>query len=187
MSLLTPTSTGRRRGGSLPVVLAVLAALAVGLVAGWWFTGRDSTGSATPSPSSTVSCPPSTSGSPSAVALPAAKTITVNVYNATKRAGLAKTTSTQLVQRGFRAGKVANDPKGASVAASAEIRYGPKGALAAKVVAAQVAGATLVKDSRTDASVDFVIGEAYAALATPDQVAKALAAAAKPAPRPSGC
>lgn len=180
MTTLSPTGGARRRSAALPV-LASVAMLLVAFGAGMW-VGRATYGDATaqPSPTPTVSCPASPATAPP---LPSSRTITVNVYNATDRAGLARTTATDLGKRGFRVGRVANDPKNATVAATAEVRYGPKGAAQAKVVAAQVQGATLVVDTRGDATVDLVLGDAYAGLATPAQVAAALA----PSPLPSGC
>ncbi len=217
MTTLSPSGGfGRRRSSSaLPVVLAVIAALAVGLGAGWWFAGRSSStppvvaasssptchsGTASPSGSATKSASKSSSKSPSGspatttkpsapppAARPLPRAITVNVYNATTRKGLAKTTSVELAARGFRTGKVANDPSKKIIAAAAEIRYGTAGAEAAKVVAAQVIGAVLVPDNRKDGSVDFVLGEGYAALATPAQASAAIAALGTPSASPSGC
>lgn len=180
MTTLSPTGGARRRSAALPAVLAAVAMLLVGFGAGMWVGRGSGGGSAQPTPTPTVSCPASPA---TAAPLPASRTITVNVYNATDRAGLARTTATDLGKRGFRVGRVANDPKNATVAATAEVRYGPKGAAQAKVVAAQVQGATLVVDKRGDATVDLVLGDAYAGLATPAQVAAALA----PSPVPSGC
>ena len=110
----------------------------------------------------------------------------MNVYNATTRKGLAKSTSVELAARGFRTGKVSNDPSKKIIAASAEIRFGPAGAVNAKVVAAQVVGAVLVPDNRRDATVDFVLGEGFAALATVEQASATIAALTAPT-SPAGC
>ena len=40
MTTLSPSGSSRRRSNALPVTLAVVAALAVGLGGGWWFAGR---------------------------------------------------------------------------------------------------------------------------------------------------
>jgi hypothetical protein len=198
MTTLSPVGgSSRRRSSAVPVVMAVVAALAIGLVGGWWFAGRGQ-GSTTASSTSTSTCHSSGStasahasstGStrkptgkptgkptkPPAAALPLPRTITVNVYNATTRTGLALSTSLELAARGFKTGSVANDPAKKIIAASAEVRYGPSGAVAAKVVAAQVIGAVMVPDHRKDASVDFVLGDGYVALASPQQAAATLA------------
>ena len=93
------------------------------------------------------------------------KDVTVNVYNATERAGLAAKTATEVRKRGFRVSTVTNDPLQRKVAAAAEVRFGPSGAKAGKLVVGLVKGAKSVKDSRTDASVDLVLGEKYTKLA----------------------
>ena len=90
--------------------------------------------------------------------------VRVNVYNATGRAGLAAATADRLRARRFAVGDVANDPKRAKVAGSALIRYGRKGSAGAKLVATQVAGATLKADKRTDAVIDLVLGATFSTL-----------------------
>ena len=45
-------------------------------------------------------------------------------------------------------------------------RHGPAGERAAKLVQSLVPGATLLKDTRADASVDLVLGTAYKDLVT---------------------
>jgi hypothetical protein len=128
MSTLTPTGHGRR--GLLPVIVAVVAALAIGVAAGWWFTGREKD-AASPEPSSSTTCSThastSKSGSPKPVVLPDPRTIKVNVYNATKHRGLARSTSVELAARGFGIGSVANDPLNKLIVGTAEVRYGSKG------------------------------------------------------------
>ena len=101
MTTLTPTSSGRR--SPFPVIVAVIVALILGVGGGWWFAGRDK-GTTGASPSNSTSCSPkpsgSVSGSPAAsgkpVALPKPTAITLNVYNATTRKGLARTTAAEL-------------------------------------------------------------------------------------------
>ena len=110
------------------MIVAVVAALAIGVAAGWWFTGREKD-SASPAPSSSSTCSThastSKSGSPKPVVLPDPRTIKVNVYNATKHRGLARSTSVELAARGFGIGSVANDPLNKLVVGTAEVRYGP--------------------------------------------------------------
>ena len=179
MTTLTPTGSGRR--SPFPVVFAVIVALILGVGGGWWFAGRDK-GTTGASPSNSTSCSPkpsgSVSGSPAAngkpVALPKPTSITLNVYNATTRKGLARTTAAELAARGFKTAAVANDPLKKAIPGSVEIRAGKAGAGAAKVAAAQVVGSVIVVDKRTSQVVDFVIGDGYAALATPEQVKIAL-------------
>ena len=87
--------------------------------------------------------------------------VSVNVYNATRRAGIAGSTSKVLAKRGFKIKKVANDPLKKTVRKAAEIRYGEAGKPSAELLAAHVPGADLVKDKRKDDSVDLVIGNAW--------------------------
>ena len=65
-------------------------------------------------------------------ALPNPRTVKVNVYNATKHRGLARSTSVELAARGFAIGTVANDPLNKLIVGTAEIRYGSKGASQAR-------------------------------------------------------
>ena len=91
--------------------------------------------------------------------------VTVNVYNATGRSGLAGSTSKLIADRGFVLGKVANDPSKRKTPAVAEVRHGPKGAAAAELVAAVMpTGTTVVADKRTDATVDVALGTAFKTL-----------------------
>jgi hypothetical protein len=127
----------------------------------------------------------SPSASASSTALPKPKTITLNVYNSTSRNGLARKTANLLAARGFTIGNVSNDPSPKAVKGFAEVRYGPKGALAARVVAAEVKGAVLVEDKRTSADVDLAVGAAYKHLASPAEVRAALSPSASPTPSAS--
>ncbi|MET7300238.1 LytR C-terminal domain-containing protein [Embleya sp. NPDC005575] len=182
---LYPRMTRRRR--RMPVVIAIVVGLVVLATAGWGvyhFTSDDGGDKAAACPSPTASASPATPP----VALPEPKTITVNVYNATKRTGLAKTVGDALKARGFLIGKVTNDPLNQPIAATAEIRHGFPGTTPAKVVAAQVAASTGKEDQRTDGSVDLVIGDGWTDLATPEQAAAILSPPPPPAPsRPPGC
>ena len=99
--------------------------------------------------------------------------ITVNVYNATKRNGLAGSTAKAVKDRGFVVGTVANDPLKKTVTAPAEVRFGPAGEAASKVVMALIPGSVAVKDTRADASVDLVLGDAFTAVPTPTASASA--------------
>ena len=105
--------------------------------------------------------------------------ITVNVYNTTYREGLASQVAAELTDRSFDFGAVGNDPMYAFLPDDeAIIRFGPKGADAADVLLQHLPDARQVEDSRTDASLDLVLGNGYAAL-TPQ------ADIPRPAPRPA--
>jgi LytR cell envelope-related transcriptional attenuator len=94
-------------------------------------------------------------------ALPPPRVITVNVYNSTDRDGLAADTAVTMQNRGFHVDRIANDPLGRHVLASAQVRYGPKGAAAARVVAAYVARAGLLRVHRKGRAVDLVLGQRF--------------------------
>lgn len=115
--------------------------------------------------------------------LPKPSEVKTNVFNGTDREGLAGTTSKELETRGFQIGNVANDPLGKGVTGIAEIRYGTSGEAAATLMSFYIPGATLVKDGRTDATIDTVLGAAFVAVASQADVDAALAA---PSPSPSG-
>ncbi|MFI9269709.1 LytR C-terminal domain-containing protein [Kitasatospora sp. NPDC052896] len=147
-------------------------------------TGRSSaaaSGSAAPASSAApVTGPPL----PASTAIPQPQAVTVNVYNATDKSGLAARTADELKQRGFTIGKVGNAPSALDkkVPGSVQLISGPAGAGAATLLGAQVAGSATMTDSRTDATVDFVIGDGYNALLDPNAAAAALADATKAKP-----
>ena len=176
MSTLSPSGgRRRRRGRAFSVLLVGIAALVIGAAVGWSLTNHgDDPTTTTPRPAPGCPSPQvSTSGSPGASPstsakppaspkpLPSPSSITVDVFNATDRQGLAKTTAKQLGQRGFVIGDVANDPLKDKITGTAVVRYGPKGKNQAKVVAAQVPDSKLVNDKRTDKTVSLALGEAY--------------------------
>jgi hypothetical protein len=186
MSMLTPLGVGgrgkvRRRGRSRHVgrnvflVLVVLGAAAAGT--GWWLSSDSRTTAATPRPT----CPP-TQPAPTVVA---AHAVHLNVFNATKRHGLAKDVAKELRKRGFVIGKVANDPAKRKVTGIAEVRTNSAGAAAARTVGAQVASFVSVPDQRKNASVDLVLGAGFRTLRT--TAAATAAMKPTPSPRPSGC
>jgi len=112
--------------------------------------------------------------------LPRTSRITINVYNGTKRQGLAGETAQALGARGFVVKEVANDPEGQKVAGVAEIRYGPKGAVAAQLLGFYLPGAEMVPDDRSKKVIDVVIGKEYT-----EVMGEALVAAALASPSPS--
>lgn len=144
-----PSWRARKRRRAAITLLVLVAALAAAFyyAATYW--------QADPASQRPV-CPTSTPTS----ALTPSK-VTINVYNATTRNGLAAKTSTTFKGFGFRVGKVSNDPKKKTIKASAEIRYGSKSAAAAKLVASYIPKSVLVKDKRTDAVVDVVLGNGF--------------------------
>ncbi|POX57829.1 hypothetical protein C3492_41455 [Streptomyces sp. Ru62] len=174
----------------MAVVVASVAAL--GLI-GWGtlqlidvFTGGDKYTAS----GSTTGCRTRTAAAPAAQghALPRPGQITVNVYNATKRTGLAKTTADELKKRGFKIGAVGNASKqydkkvkgtgillGSAAAQDTSLR----------VLGTQLDGAQLRADSRKGADLDLVIGDAFKGLAKQGAADQALAKLSEPAPTAS--
>ncbi|MBR7839118.1 LytR C-terminal domain-containing protein [Actinospica durhamensis] len=103
---------------------------------------------------------------------------TLNVYNSTNRRGLAANTANQLKQRGFFIGQVTNDPLRSKLTVSAQIRGAKSQVAELRQVAAEVPGAQIHPDNRTDPSVDLVLGTGFSTLASNEQVDAALRAAA---------
>ena len=152
----------------------VLAAGAYGVIT---LVGSD------PRPASAVGCPARTGSNATSAALArgaaggaaqlTVSQIKLNVYNSTNRKGLAAATAAELKKRGFTIDKVTNDPLKANLTVAAEVRGAAAPAM--RMVAAEVTGAQLRADTRTDGSIDLVLGTGFTALASPDQVAAALA------------
>lgn len=112
--------------------------------------------------------------------------VTVNVYNATTRSGLAGSTAKLLAERGFTVGKVANDPTRRAVPKVAEVRFGPQGSAGAELVLkALPAGTTSVPDQRKGATVDVALGTGFRALRPEAAAATEGGLPMCPAPSPS--
>ncbi len=181
MSMLTPAGEGaqRRSGGrrtAITLVLAVLLLAGAGYGAwnGLMGAGRAGTTPAAQDPSACAT-EGAAGGKQARRTKPSrARDVKVNVYNATRRAGLAGAVSDQLEDRGFRLRNVANDPTDRDVKGVAEVRHGTKGRAAALTLRAHVPGAVLVKDRRKTAVVDLALGSRLRRLATTREAAVAL-------------
>ncbi|HEX3003105.1 MAG TPA: LytR C-terminal domain-containing protein [Angustibacter sp.] len=149
----------RRRRQWITLVVALVLLLGAGAVAYGFYSGALG-GTEEVNVAALPPCPTSKPTSPSLTP----DKVKVNVYNATTRNGLAAKVATALDLRTFQVGAIANDPKHAKIPGVAEIRYGAKGTAAAQLVAAQLAGAKLVKDARRTAVVDLVLGAKYQGL-----------------------
>ncbi|MFB7643632.1 LytR C-terminal domain-containing protein [Streptomyces sp. NPDC056084] len=207
MSMLTPPGMGgkyRIKGDAYPrmrrprkrgrLVLALVGAVvALGLI-GWGtvqlidvFGGG---GGKAKAAAHGKNCPaPMASGSGAPQALPKPAQITVNVYNATPRGGLAKSVADELKKRGFAIGKVGNAPTeyDKKVANNGVLLGAPTATRGPfSVLGTQLAGTTQKTDTRETQDVDLILGNTFANLNTPKDADTALAALAKPAPAPSG-
>ncbi|WP_424212650.1 LytR C-terminal domain-containing protein [Streptomyces sp. BI20] len=125
---------------------------------------------------------------PAAPALPAPSGITVNVFNATPRAGLAKSVGEELRKRGFVVGTVGNAPaafdkKIPGVGILLGSPRTDKGVYT--VLGTQLPGAKQQNDTREGREVDLILGTGFTALAGKEDAARALAALTRPAPAPS--
>ncbi|MFD3696620.1 LytR C-terminal domain-containing protein [Streptomyces sp. NPDC058646] len=123
-----------------------------------------------------------------AVTLPLPGDITVNVYNATPRAGLAKAVGDELRKRGFVVGNVGNAPADfdKKVPGTA-ILLGSAATDKAvfSVLGTQLPGTTQQTDTREGADVDLILGDAFKELSTKEDADKALALLANPVPAPA--
>ncbi|MFE9255606.1 LytR C-terminal domain-containing protein [Streptomyces sp. NPDC006879] len=185
----------RRRGRRRIVLAALTGALVLGLL-GWGtlqlidvFLGDS--GKAKAAAAKRECAPDKTSGVASAVpavALPKPGQITVNVYNATPRSGLAKSVSEELKKRGFTVGKVGNAPPALDkkVPGTGILLGSPKTDKAVySVLGAQLAGEKLQTDTRATADVDLILGTAFKELSPKVEVDTALAALAQPVAAPA--
>ncbi|MFB6987400.1 LytR C-terminal domain-containing protein [Streptomyces sp. NPDC056178] len=178
----------RRRG---KLILAATASVVALALAGWGtlqlidvFTGGDRQASAA---DHETDCPTAKPSAP-AKALPKPAKITVNVYNATPRSGLAKKAADELKKRGFTIGEVGNAPAAydKKVAGTGVLLGAPSAVNGSfPVLGTQLQGTVSKTDARRTADVDLILGTKFKALSTPQSAAAALAALAKPAPAPS--
>ncbi|QLH22779.1 LytR C-terminal domain-containing protein [Streptomyces sp. Rer75] len=219
MSMLTPPGMGgkyritgdryprmRRPRGRRRLVFAALGSVvALGLV-GWGtlqlidvFSGGGKGGDTVRAARGSADCKrepgkghdrsPGSSSRTAAKKLPKPSDITVNVFNATKRSGLAKDTAEELEKRGFKIGDVGNAPKAydKKVKAPGILLGAPASADGTfRVLSTQLTGAQTKNDTRRGKDVDLIIGSGFKDLVKAKDADKALTALTKPSPRPSG-
>ncbi|WP_327284210.1 MULTISPECIES: LytR C-terminal domain-containing protein [unclassified Streptomyces] len=145
---------------------------------------------ATPKPRAGAEAAPAaaTAAAKPAVALPQPGEITVNVYNATPRAGLAKAVGDELQKRGFTIGKVGNAPADfdKKVPGTGILLGSPKTDKAAfSVLGTQLEGDTQQVDARESADIDLILGDAFKDLSPKEAADKELALLANPQPAPA--
>lgn len=210
MSMLTPSGMGgkyRVTGDQYPrmrrpkkrgrIVAAVIASVVVLGLFGYGalqlfdvFKGDDGDTKANAAPQNRPCTPTTTAPALKPMALPQPAGVTVNVYNATTRGGLAKTTADAFASRGFKVKAFGNasPPYDKKVTQSALIVAGPAAEAAAREAGTQVAGSMVKIDpTRKDKNVDVMIGNAFTALASPADAAKARVVAANPPPPKAVC
>jgi hypothetical protein len=208
-----PRMRPHRRRGRLAVV--IVASGAVLGVAGWGtlqlidvFTGGGGTATAAdgcaknttkagPAASASASAAtgtgagtgagtPAGAGTGAGARVPKPAQITVNVFNATTRSGLAKTTADELKRRGFKIGEVGNAAKQYDKkVAGTGMLLGPASALntSLPVLATQLTTAERRTDAaRAGTAVDLIIGNGFKALTSQAEATKALTALSAPHP-----
>ena len=168
MSATTDSPPVRSRKDRRPVgPLVFLLVLALAALGVWWKVLADEGARAEADEAACATAaeaPPSLDPS----------TVSIRVFNATDRAGLANEVAAALQQRGFVVDEIANDPSDREVTGTGEVRHGPRGGDAARFVALFLPGAGSFQDTRADARVDLVVGPDFTELATPEQVAATL-------------
>lgn len=167
-------SRRHRRNRRTAIILVILvAALAGAFYYAASYMNRPSTPAAEACPTSAP-----TGAAPAPIA---PGQVTVNVFNATNRAGLAADTAKNVKSRGFVIAAVSNDPAKKKIDGVGEVRFGPNGKAGAELVVALLDGVTPQQDTRADASVDLVIGNGFKALnAAPTTTSAPPAVAAAP-------
>jgi hypothetical protein len=170
-----PASTSRR-----PVpALAFLLALTVLTAIVWWrVLHRDETNATTTGTVKTTQAPTCTPQG-AKIVLPKPSSVTVKVRNGAGRDGLAGSVLSQLKSRGFATSTkdtITSQAELTTLATEvAEIRFGPSGKNAATLLSYYFTGSKLVPISRSDASVDVVLGKKFGNLAPQSKVAAAQA------------
>ncbi|MDO0913635.1 LytR C-terminal domain-containing protein [Streptomyces sp. DT2A-34] len=188
-----PRMRRRRRRGRL--VAAAVASVAVLGMIGWGtlqlidlFTGGGGKASAAGTKAgcgtrATPSATPTATGP-----LPEPAKITVNVFNATTRSGLAKQTADELKKRGFKIGDVGNATKQFDKKVKGTgLLLGPDSALdtSLPVLATQLGNAEYrAEAARKGTAVDLIIGDKFKGLTKKADADKALTALANPEPTP---
>jgi hypothetical protein len=211
MSMLTPPGMGgqyritgdkyprmrrpRRRGRLVLMVVASVAVLGVG---GWGtlqlidvFTGggKQAAAAGPKADCATKASPSASTGTSTDSTVPKPAQITVNVYNATPRSGLAKSTADELKKRGFKIGDVGNaSAQWDKKVKGTGVLLGPAASLdtSLPVLATQLTGAERrTEATRKGSTVDLIIGTAFKDLTAKAAADKALAALAGPEPTAS--
>jgi len=189
-SAIRPTPRRRRRPVwviVLVVILGMALLFGIGFAASLLIRGSGTPqAEVAPSASAVASAAPlpceTTLVTPAEV-LPVTGKVTVNVLNSTKRQGLARSTADVLTARGMKVKKVGNASEDGVVEGVAELRYGPKGEKAARLLEFYFPGAELVPIDRKTKIVDVVLGTEYEKVLGEAQIAAALAS---PSPSASG-
>ncbi|WP_077060055.1 LytR C-terminal domain-containing protein [Streptomyces sp. MP131-18] len=159
--------------------------------------GRAPRAQAGPRPDQDCAPPANDERAPEAADVPEPSAITVNVYNATGRTGLAQDTADALAERGFTIGDVANAPQdldgqvqapGLLLGETAAEESGALTVLGAQLEGAETGAPRPAAEAADPASVvDLVIGEGFTELTAADEADRRLAAATVPTGNTPAC
>lgn len=179
MSMWFGRTTAYQRRTARPVAVLVTT-LAITTIITWSVVLLGSTDG----PASSVCPPPTRAGGPAPLGLdraaldqttPAAPgTVRIRVLNGGGQRGQANLVASQLGELGFtEAAEPTNDPlyPDNSLSCRGNIRFGPSGASAARTVALVLPCVPLVRDARTDDSVDVAVGTTFGEV-KPDKAAR---------------
>ena len=152
--------TSEERAGRRRMVLTVLLVALIAFFVLWYAMSYVRADGGAPSDATTAS---SSSPETPACSIPPKK-VTVNVYNATDRTGLAGRVAKELRKRGFDVELVANDPKQAEVQGVGQLRHGKVTDPEARLLVKHAGELRDVQDQRTRETVDVVLGEEFRGL-----------------------
>jgi hypothetical protein len=153
---------GRRTGLAGITFLVLFAILAFGAVAGWRALSSPVPGSDATSSSNEPSC----RAGLDAGDVVRTGDVTVSVFNAGTRSGLADQTLGELTARGFIAGEVGNAPGDVGDVRFVRVLAPSKNDPAAQLVARQFGARTLVQPNKEDLGpgVDIIVGDRFPGL-----------------------
>lgn len=154
--------------GSLVAGLAVVALGAAAVYSGSISAPFLDRPFVTVSPSEPASSLPDPPCPPDGTLPVAYNAISVVVLNGSDRAGLAGQTAEALTARGFVVASTGNYT--GTTTAGAQLVFGEAGLASAYSLAAQLESPVLVLDTRADATVDLVLGEAFSGLVDPTTI-----------------
>lgn len=158
-----PGRMGRRIVHGVVLVLLVALIISAGLVAVGIINGMIKLPAAINEPRTSASLCPDTTFD-----YVPPESVTINVYNATNRPGLARTAADALLARQFVLKEVSNSD--ATYRGVAAVISGAAGQSAAFTVQRHLPGSDYFQDARTDATVDVVLSTDYSDLAAAELV-----------------
>jgi hypothetical protein len=151
-----PSEVGHRRLSTAVTLTVLVALLAAGAIIGFrsLFAPIKDSSKAEPAPT----CTPQKVDAGKRIT---AREVTVSVFNASNRSGLASATLNQLADRGFQAGDAGNAPEGTRVR-TVEVWTTEQNDAAAKLVALQFGRSTKVrKGEDLGPGIDVVVGTKF--------------------------